>query len=100
MDSFQNRGHIVVSWVVLQWVPSSQRRPFIVVHSRGEEASGVLAAAPDRFWAGLYVGHVCGVGCAGVRRGIEQGRRHGDEHHQSRDNMAAESVSLHLLCCL
>jgi hypothetical protein len=49
VDSFQNRGYIVVSWVVLQWVPSSQRRPFVVFHSRGEEASGVLAVAPDRF---------------------------------------------------
>ena len=48
-------------------------------------------------WAGLYVGLLGSVGGAGVRRGIQQRRRHGDEYHYSRHNMAAESVSLHLL---
>lgn len=48
-------------------------------------------------WAGLLVGLFRGVG-GGERCGrIQEGRQHGDEHHQSRDNLMAESGTHHLL---
>jgi hypothetical protein len=48
-------------------------------------------------WEGLLVGLVCGVGGGEGRGRIQERRRHGDEYHQSRDNMRAESVTHHLL---
>ncbi|GLH15989.1 Protein of unknown function [Gryllus bimaculatus] len=42
MDTLQHRRHVVIRRVVFERVSATQRRPFVIVHSRGEQAARLL----------------------------------------------------------